>query len=79
MQIKKAADVYDIKDDAEVLKFFCENSAKDIRDFVHAYLSNTAFHGQDLTQIPGLEDKVTEYLDAIRTAGMEKALEKYFG
>ena len=76
---KRGADVYDIKDDAEVLKFFCENSAKDTRNFVHAYLSNTAFHGQDLTQIPGLEDKVTEYLDAIRTTGMEKALEKYFG
>ena len=26
----------------------------------------------------GLEDKVTEYLDVIRTEGMEKALEKYF-
>lgn len=75
---KRGADVYDIKDDKAVLEFFAENSAKETREFVHAYLSNEAFHGQDLTKVAGLEDKVTEYLDVIRTEGMEKALEKYF-
>lgn len=72
-------DVYDIKDDAAVLEFFRDNSAKETREFVHAYLSNEGFHGQDLTKVAGLEDKVTEYLDAIRSEGMEKALAKYFG
>jgi tagaturonate reductase len=76
---KRGEDLYDIKDDAAVLEFFRDNSAKDTREFVHAYLSNEGFHGQDLTKIPGLEDRVTEYLDAIRSEGMEKALEKYFG
>ncbi len=76
---KRGDDTYDIKDDAAVLEFFRDNSTKDTREFVHAYLSNTDFHGQDLTTISGLEDKVTEYLDAIRSEGMEKALEKYFG
>ena len=76
---KRGNDVYDIKDDKAVLEFFAENSSKATREFVHAYLSNEAFHGQDLTKIAGLEDKVTEYLDVIRTEGMEKALEKYFG
>jgi tagaturonate reductase len=75
----RGEDTYDIKDDPAVLEFFRDNSAKDTREFVHAYLSNTAFHGQDLTVIAGLEDKVTEYLDVIRSEGMEKALEKYFG
>lgn len=75
---KRGTDVYDIKDDKAVLEFFAENSAKETREFVHAYLSNEAFHGQDLTKVAGLEDKVTEYLDVIRTEGMEKALEKYF-
>ena len=72
-------DVYDIKDDAAVLEFFRDNSAKETGEFVHAYLSNEAFHGQDLTKIEGLEAKVTEYLGAIRSEGMEKALVKYFG
>ena len=72
-------DVYDIKDDEAVLEFFRDNSAKETREFVHAYLSTEGFHGQDLTKIAGLEDKVTEYLDVIRSEGMEKALEKYFG
>ena len=76
---KRGNDVYDIKDDKAVLEFFAENSSKATREFVHAYLSNEAFHGQDLTKIAGLEDKVTEYLDVIRTEGMEKALETYFG
>jgi len=76
---KRGNDVYDIKDDKAVLEFFAENSSKAAREFVHAYLSNEAFHGQDLTKIAGLEDKVTEYLDVIRTEGMEKALETYFG
>ncbi len=72
-------DVYDIKDDQAVLEFFRDNSAKETGEFVHAYLSNEAFHGQDLTKIEGLEAKVTEYLGAIRSEGMEKALVKYFG
>ena len=71
--------VYDIKDDEAVLEFFRDNSAKETREFVKAYLSNEAFHGQDLTKVAGLEDKVTEYLDAIRKEGMAKALETYFG
>ena len=75
---KRGNDTYDIKDDPEVLKFFAENSTKDTKEFVHAYLSNENFHGQDLTKVNGLEAKVTEYLDAIRKNGMEKALEEYF-
>jgi tagaturonate reductase len=76
---KRGDTVYDIKDDEAVLEFFRDNSAKETREFVKAYLSNEAFHGQDLTKVAGLEDKVTEYLDAIRKEGMAKALETYFG
>ena len=75
----RGTDTYEIKDDQAVLDFFKENSPKPTAEFVHNYLSNTDFHGQDLTKVPGLEAKVTEYLDAIRTSGMEKTLEKYFG
>ena len=71
--------MYDIKDDAAVLDFFASECRKDTRTFVHDYLSREDFHGQDLTKIDGLEDRVCEYLDAIRRDGMQKTLETYFG
>lgn len=65
---------YQILDDMEVLEFFRDNSGKESKEFVSAYLGNPAFFGQDLNQIPGLNDAVTAYLDDIRTNGMRAAL-----
>lgn len=75
----RGSDIYEIKDSPDVLGFFAENTLKPTAEFVHAYLSNETFHGQDLTKIEGLEKKTAEYLDSIRIIGMEKTLEKYFG
>ncbi len=75
----RGTDEYQIKDDQDVLEFFRDNCGRETAEFVHAYLTNTAFHGQDLTQIAGLEAKVAEYLGCIREIGMKAALEKYFG
>ncbi len=69
---------YNIMDDMAVLEFFATNSAKPSAEFVQAYLSNVDFHGQDLTQVAGLTDAVTAYLEDIRTLGMRKAIEKNF-
>jgi tagaturonate reductase len=69
---------YEIHDDAAALEFFAANSSKASSEFVHAYLSNVDFHGQDLTLISGLEAAVVAYLDDIRTLGMRKAIEKNF-
>ena len=69
---------YNIMDDKAVLEFFAANSAKPSAEFVNAYLSNTDFHGQDLTKVAGLADAVTAYLEDIRTLGMRKAIEKNF-
>lgn len=69
---------YNIMDDEAVLKFFAENSSKETAEFTKAYLSNVAFHGQDLTQVAGVLEAVTSYLEDIRTLGMRKALEKNF-
>jgi tagaturonate reductase len=69
---------YKIMDDAAVLEFFAANSSKATAEFVHAYLSNVDFHGQDLTLVAGLEAAVVAYLDDIRTIGMRKAIEKNF-
>lgn len=65
---------YSIMDDARVLEFFRDYSAKDTKTFVNAYLSNEEFHGQDLTKVEGLADTVSAYLDDIRVNGMRAAL-----
>ncbi len=66
---------YSIKDDREVLEFFAGACKMQADQFVKAYLSNEVFHGQDLTVIPNLCERVTEYLEWIRANGMRKALE----
>lgn len=69
---------YNILDDKAVLEFFAANSSKDSKEFTKAYLSNVEFHGQDLTEVEGLESAVASYLEDIRTLGMRKAIEKNF-
>ena len=65
---------YQILDDKPVLEFFKENSGKDTKTFVTAYLSREDFHGQDLTKVAGLVDAVSSYLDDIKTNGMRAAV-----
>ena len=65
-------------DDMSVLEFFAANSGKDAAEYTKAVLSNEDFWGQDLSQIEGLTDRVTEYVSSIREIGMRKTMEKYF-
>ena len=69
---------YKIMDDKEVLDFFASRNDQDTRSFVKEFLSNEVFFGQDLTQERDTLDKVTEYLNAIKSLGMREALKKYF-
>ena len=69
---------YQILDDMAVLEFFAANSSKAPAEFAKAVLSNTDFWGQDLSQIDGLTDCITEYVASIREIGMRKTMEKYF-
>ena len=69
---------YNIMDDDAVLKYFAANSTKPSKEFAHGFLSNTAFFGQNLTQIEGLEDTVAAYLDEIANKGMRKTMEDNF-
>ena len=75
---KRGEEEYKILDDKEVLEFFKEYSSKDTKTFVHAFLSNEAFFGQDLTKVLNTEEAVVTYLDEIKTLGMRKAMEKNF-
>lgn len=65
---------YEIRDGAEVLEFM--NSAWHGKNTVRTVLSNKDFWGADLTEICGLEDSVSEYLNDIKTCGVKSAIEK---
>ncbi len=67
---------YRIMDDAAVLEFFAANSSKDAKDFTEAFLAREDFFGQNLNEIEGLTDAVSEYLDDIRKLGMREAIRK---
>lgn len=69
---------YKIKDDLAVLEFFKENSSKDSKELTYLYLANETFHGEDLTKINGLEEAVANYLESIRTVGVEASLKENF-
>ena len=75
---KRGDEEYKIMDDKEVLEFFKEYSNKDTKTFVHAFLSNEGFFGQDLTKVNDTEAQVITYLDEIKKLGMRKAMEKNF-
>lgn len=76
---RRGAEPYEISDDAAVLAFFAENSGREAKEFVDAFLARTDFHGQDLTQVEGLSEQVAAYLADIRSLGMRSAMEKAFG
>ena len=67
---------YRIMDDAAVLEFFAANSLKDAKEFTEEFLAREDFFGQNLNEIEGLTDAVSEYLDDIRKLGMREAIRK---
>ena len=64
---------YKVQDDAWVLDFYYEHREDSAEELVHAVLTNEKIWGEDLSQIEGLEKKVTENLLNIRENGAEKA------
>ena len=69
---------YPIRDDAPVLAFFAAHSQDAPQALTHAFLSNVDFFGQDLTQVPGLENYVAQALTDIRAKGMRQAMAERF-
>lgn len=64
---------YKVQDDAWVLDFYYEHREDSAEELVHAVLTNEKCGAEDLSQIEGLEKKVTENLLNIRENGAEKA------
>ena len=71
---KREGEEYRIMDDAAVMEFFRDNCRNKTRDFVNAFLKRVDFFGQDMTEIEGLADTITIYLDDIKENGMRSAL-----
>ena len=60
---------YVIQDDRDVLEFHFAHRNDSNAGLVCAILSHTAFWGRDLTQVPGLAQAVTDFLDEIDREG----------
>ncbi len=63
---RENGDVYSVRDDEAVLKFFAENSAKKSDEFVKLACANEAFWGEDLTKYAEFTAEVTKWYDLIR-------------
>ena len=70
---------YTLQDDAPVLAFFAENSIKPACELAKSFLSCETFFGQDLTQLPGLLDYVSDALEEILFRGMRAVMSERFG
>lgn len=70
---RPAGNEYKVQDDAWALDFYYENKDASDAALVEKVLSNTKMWDQDLTKIPGLQEKVTKDLSLIRTQGAEAA------
>ena len=65
----RGANEYTVKDDRPVLEFFAAHKDDSVADYVHAVCSNMDFWGEDLSQLPGFEEKVSQYLSNIEENG----------
>lgn len=76
MGARSGGQEYEIRDDAAVLEFFAASWAKeDCAAVTRDVLANAAlWEGQDLTDVPGLENAVTAHLKAIMDSGDIRAV-----
>ena len=74
----RGEEAYVLQDDADVLAFFAQNSSLSLKEEAQLFLSNTAFFGQDLTAIDGLEAYVVSALDEIQEKGMTETVKRRF-
>ena len=64
---------YTVSDDRWVLEFYNAHKDDDIPALVHAVMTNEQMWGQDLTAVPGFEQRTVENLTKIRTEGAKAA------
>ena len=64
---------YTVSDDRWVLEFYNAHKDDDIPTLVHAVMTNEQMWGQDLTAVPGFEQRTVDNLAKIRTEGAKAA------
>lgn len=73
-------DEYKIQDDPDVLEFYHGHKDDSPSSLAEAVLSNEKFWGEDLTELPGLCEKVAEGLQVVKEQGayalMQQCLQK---
>ena len=74
--VRPAGNTYEIKDDGNVLSFFLDHKDDTPNALCHSVLSNQNFWGEDLTQLPGLEEKVSAFLSCILEKGAYCAMQQ---
>jgi tagaturonate reductase len=77
MGIRENGDKYQIRDNQEVLNFFNDLWIKkpDSKTAVKTILSNKTFwEGIDLTEIEGLSDKVSDYLELLSKTSVKESI-----
>ena len=74
--VRPAGNAYEIKDDGSVLAFFLDHKDDTPDALCHNVLSNQSFWGEDLTRIPGLEEKVAASLCCILEKGAYCAMQQ---
>ena len=77
LHCRRGEETYTLQDDAAVLSFFAQEMP--VAEQVRAFLTNEAFFGAELGQVPGLIEAVTEALNDILAKGMRTAMEERFG
>ncbi len=70
---RPAGNTYTVSDDRWILEFYYDHKDDTPEELVKAVLSNTKMWGQDLSEIPGLEDAVVKDLKMIREEGAKAA------
>jgi tagaturonate reductase len=82
MQARRDKGDFVMQDDLPVLEFFVKTwalftgSQESAQTVAKQALANTAIWGQDLNTVPGLTEKVADYLWQINSQGMQITLEK---
>jgi tagaturonate reductase len=75
----RGMDTYEISDDTNVLEFIAKNAAKPTCDFVKNISGNIDFWGEDLSEMVGFVEIVTNYMNQIDENGMLVTVEKLLG
>ena len=80
-QGKRGEEMISLKDEKEYLDYFSNLFSKGLseEDVVKDVLSQSSMWGEDLNNIEGLTQKVTEYYKAINSKGMKAALQEFIG